>query len=146
MPTINTNPEDGLPFLKYVARDLSATATEFYDRLEHGQLATTQCANSDCIRSGKPAFPPIPVCPACSRLHEWVELPLVGTLHAFTTQERALRYMAPTVFAVVDVVPGVAVPGIVNAKYESLAVGQPVTIKPFADAQSGLTLLEFAPI
>lgn len=67
-----------------------------------------------------------------------------GRLHAFTLQETALRFAAPAVLALAELGDAV-VPGVVNAPYAELRIGQPITARPFSEPESGLTLLEFLP-
>lgn len=126
--------------VKHLLRELTPVAAEFYRRLaEHGRPSTTTCAR--CQRTG---FPPRLRCPTCGGAQEWVELPLEGRLHAFTTQETALRFTAPAVLALVELGP-VVVPGVLHQPYEQLAIGQPVTLRPFTEPQTGFVLLEFRP-
>lgn len=126
-------------FLKYALRDMSPTTREYYDRLAAGTLATTRCR--ECDRTG---FPPLARCPRCGDTMEWIELPLHGRLYAFTQQDRATRFARPTVFAIADLLPGIAVPGVIHCAFDDLAIGDPVTVSPFSDDDTaGLTLLEF---
>jgi uncharacterized OB-fold protein len=72
----------------------------------------------------------------------WVELPRTGRLHAFTTQETSVRFGAPTVLALAEV-GDVVLPGVVDAPYDSLAIGQDVKVELHAEPETGLTLLAF---
>ena len=71
-------------------------------------------------------------------------MPGEGWLYAFTTQETALRFSAPTVLALAELGPA-TLPGIVRAPYADLRLGQAVSVRPFAERDTGLTLLEFVP-
>jgi uncharacterized OB-fold protein len=112
---------------------------EFYRRLEAGSVWTTSCA-----RCGRTAFPPSARCDACGEEQRWVELPRSGRLFAFTTQERALRFRAPAVLALAELGEAL-VPGIVEAPYERLAIGQEVDVALRAEPETGLTLIAFEP-
>ena len=74
---------------------------EFYTRLAAGRLATTRCTGC-----GRTAWPPRGFCPECaSDAFEWVDLPLEGTIHAFTSQDTGMPagFEGPRVFAIVKV-------------------------------------------
>lgn len=134
---------DGVPPpspTKHLLREMDDTGREFYRRLtEEGQLATTRCER--CART---SFPPLARCPTCGGTLEWVELPREGRMYAFTTQETALRFQAPAVFALAEV-GEVIVPGIAQAGYDELAIGQQVGIELMPEPDTGLTLLAFRP-
>ena len=127
---------------KYVLRELlSGPAREFYRRLaEDGELATTRCEQCQTA-----SFPPREICPTCGGELSWISLPRRGRLHAFTTQEAALRFRAPDVLALAEV-GDVVVPGIVFASYGDLHIGQEVTVELMAESETGLTLLSFQPV
>jgi uncharacterized OB-fold protein len=127
------------PSLKYVLRDMGPAAREFYRRLGEGQLATTRCAACGELR-----FPPRERCVACGEATEWEALSGRGTVHAFTQQERGLRFTAPQVIGVIDLEEGVRVFGLLDAPFESLKIGLPVVGRPVAD-EAGLPLLVFNP-
>jgi uncharacterized OB-fold protein len=117
---------------------MDPAALEFYRRLaEEASLATTRCEQCEVT-----AFPPRLRCGQCGGTQVWVELPRTGRLHAFTTQETSLRFGAPTVLALAEV-GGVVLPGIVDAPYDSLAIGQEVRVELRDEAGPGLTLLAF---
>ncbi len=125
---------------KYLRAEMTPVAREFYRRLaEDGQVATTRCGR--CERA---SFPPRARCPECGAEQTWVELPARGRLYAFTTQETALRFAAPTVLALVQLGPA-TVPGIVRAPYEELRIGQQLAARTFIEPEIGLTLVEFEP-
>jgi uncharacterized OB-fold protein len=125
---------------KYVHREMDDAARQFYRRLaEDGQLATTRC--EACRRT---SFPPRQRCPRCGAEQSWVELPRRGRLHAFTTQETALRFRGPAVLALAEV-GDVVLPGIADGPYEQLGIGQEVGVELRAEPETGLTLLAFVP-
>lgn len=125
---------------KYLLRDMGPAAREFYRRLaEEGELATTWC--EPC---GRASFPPRPRCLRCRAAQEWRELPRRGTLHAFTTQERALRFGAPAVLALAEV-EGILLPGIAEAPFEELRIAQEIAVELRPEPETGLTLLAFVP-
>jgi len=54
--------------------------SRFYDRLREGRLSTTRCPND-----GELHWPPRTACPKChSEELEWVDLPEVGQIYAFS--------------------------------------------------------------
>lgn len=125
---------------KYLLRQLGPAGREFYRRLgEEGVLATTRCER--CART---SFPPRQRCPRCGAEQSWVELPMEGRLHAFTTQETALRFRAPAVLALAEV-GEVLVPGIAQGSYAEFRIGQEVDFRPLPEPETGLTLLAFEP-
>lgn len=123
---------------KYLVRDMDPAAREFYRRLaEEASLATTRCEACEVT-----AFPPRVRCARCGAPQTWVELPRHGRLHAFTTQETSLRFSAPAVLALAEV-GEVVLPGIVNAPFDTLAIGQEVRVELRSEHETGLTLLAF---
>lgn len=114
-------------------------AREYYRRLARGQLATTFCTGC-----GQTTFPPRRYCLRCAREQVWIGLPLHGTLHAFTTQETALRFSTPAVLALAELGDAI-VPGICEGRHESLAIGQPILVEIRAEPETGLKLLAFIP-
>jgi uncharacterized OB-fold protein len=127
------------PSLKYVLRDMNATAREFYRRLDRGELSTTFCSACDEFR-----FPPRGRCPLCSGPTEWRRLSGRGTVYSFTQQTRGLRFTAPDVIGIAELDEGVRLFGLFEAPLESLVVGRPIEVCPRKDS-SGLTLLGFRP-
>jgi uncharacterized OB-fold protein len=125
---------------KHLERVMDDAAREFYRRTGKGELATTRCPR--CHRTG---FPPRLRCPGCRAEQDWVELPLHGVLEAFTTQETALRYGAPAVLALARLVDDVVVPGIAEAPYEQLRLGQGIEIELRPEPALGIGLLHFHP-
>ena len=123
---------------KYLARELHPAARSFYDRLaEDGRPSTTRCATCEVT-----SFPPRERCPRCGDAQEWVALPDRGTLHAFTTQEGGLRFRAPAVLALAEV-GEVVLPGVMDASYESLRIGDPVHVGTRTEPETGLPVIEF---
>ena len=125
--------------IKYLEREFDEAGREFYRRLAAGELATTRC--EACERT---SFPPRARCPTCGAAQTWVELPRSGRLYAFTTQEMSLRFRAPAVLALAEV-GDVVLPGIAEAPYEELSIGQEVQVEPRPEPETGLTLLAFVP-
>jgi uncharacterized OB-fold protein len=124
---------------KYLARELHGAAAEFYRRLaEERRPWTTRCER--CAVTG---FPPRERCPRCGAAQQWVALPDEGVLHAFTTQEAALRFRAPAVLALVKLGDAI-VPGIVDAPYESLRIGDRVRAGAREEPETGLAVIEFS--
>jgi hypothetical protein len=100
----------------------------FWDALREGRFVSTRCA--DCERV---SFPPRLLCPSCfSAAREWIELTGRGVLYAFTRHHivpRAYIGEAPYITAMVDLEEGPRIlTRIENARYEDLAIGQPVKI------------------
>jgi uncharacterized OB-fold protein len=126
-------PEPG----KHLDRERDSTAEEFYRRLAKGRLATTRCGACGVIR-----FPPRSRCSACGTRMAWVDLPSRGRLHAFTTQETALRFGAPLVLALAEVGP-VVVPGLVHAPFETLEIDQEVDVRTESVDALGLHVCRF---
>jgi uncharacterized OB-fold protein len=125
------------PMLKYVLRDMSPAAREFYRRLDRGDLATTFCARCDT-----PSFPPRERCPNCLEAAAWRALSGRGSVYAFTQQERGLRFTAPDVVGIAELEEGVRVFGVFEEEFRSLAIGQPIQVHLRRDVP-GLTLLAF---
>ncbi len=93
---------------------------EYYLRLrERRRFFTTQCTTC-----AKVAYPPRPHCPGCfSGAVEWIDVGDDAVLHAFTTQQRGLRFVAPDVVGVVEI-PGVGrVVTRIDAPFEALSIG-----------------------
>jgi uncharacterized OB-fold protein len=122
---------------KWIERELTPVAREYYRRLAERRPATTRC--EPC---GRTDFPPRERCPDCGADEAWVELPLQGHLYAFTTQETALRFRAPVVLALADL-GDVVVPGVVDAPYDDLAIGDRVSVEARDEPETGLTVIGF---
>ena len=125
------------PALKYVLRELSPAAREFYRRLEAGELATTFC--TECERF---SFPPRERCVQCGGPAAWRPLSGRGSVYAFTAQERGLRFTAPNVVGVAELEEGVRVFGVFDERLDDLRIGLPLEVHIRRDV-SGMTLLGF---
>jgi uncharacterized OB-fold protein len=125
------------PNLKYVLREMPATAREFYERLGRGELATTRCRSCAQLR-----FPPRTRCPACGGDTSWQPISRDGRVYAFTQQERGLAFTAPDVIGIVELQEGVRVFGVFEGPIERLAIGAQVEVVPRGE-QPELTLLSF---
>ena len=123
---------------KHLGRERDAVAREFYRRLdEDGVASATRCPA--CART---SFPPRARCADCDAETEWVALPRRGRLHAFTTQERALRYGSPAVLALVELGDTI-VPGVLDGPYDDLAIGDEVELTPERVEELGLSVCRF---
>jgi uncharacterized OB-fold protein len=123
---------------KHLDRERDAMAREFYRRLEQtGTASATRCPKCERTR-----FPPRARCAECDAETDWIELPRHGRLHAFTTQERALRYGAPAVLALVELGDAI-VPGVLDGPYADLAIGDEVELAPERVEDLGLSVCRF---
>jgi uncharacterized OB-fold protein len=125
------------PALKYVLRELTAPAREFYRRLDADEFGTTFC--SACERF---AFPPRERCSTCGEELTWRPLPRRGSIYAYTAQERGLRFTSPDVVGIIELDEGVRVFGVFDDGLEHLAIGLPVEVHLRRDVP-GMTLLGF---
>jgi uncharacterized OB-fold protein len=125
------------PSLKYVLREMSPEAREFYTRLERDELSTTFCETCNRFQ-----FPPRRRCTDCGATPSWRALCGRGLVYAFTQQERGLRFTAPQVVGIAELEEGVRVFGVFDDEYERLAIGQPIEVRLRRDVPD-LTLLEF---
>ena len=117
-----------------------ATSARFFDLLRERRLCTTRCR--DC---GILASPPRAWCHAClSTELEWVDLSGRGTLVAYSTQETGFRFRAPDVIGLVDLEEGVRVLSRIDAAYDDLSIGLPLTVD-FVEVEPGLVLHQFRP-
>lgn len=74
-----------------------ATRT-FYENLRTHRFTSTRC--TACRHT---SYPPRPFCPRCQHQEvTWIDLPDCGTLYAFTTQSRSLRFPAPDVLGLIE--------------------------------------------
>jgi uncharacterized OB-fold protein len=117
-------------------RHYGDSATErFYQHLRERQLKSTRCERCHVV-----AFPPRSFCPSCHAEDvEWVDLPKQGTLYAFTTQDRSLRFPAPDVLGLVEFEGVGRILSHVRGRYEDLAIGDRVTLD-FVEVSSDLVL------
>jgi|tagenome__1003787_1003787.scaffolds.fasta_scaffold20759424_2 uncharacterized OB-fold protein len=128
-----------IPAGKQLDRDRDATAREFYARLEAGTAATTRCPACGTTR-----FPPRARCATCDAPTEWIELPSRGRLHAFTMQERALRFGAPELLVLVEL-GDVVVPGVMAGPIDERAIGDEVELAADRVDDLGLSVCRFRP-
>jgi uncharacterized OB-fold protein len=101
---------------------------EFYARLAAGRLSTTRC--TVCERT---AWPPRGFCGECAAdTFEWVDLPPVGTIHAFTVQDTGLPagFDGPRVFAIVKVGGHRVFAVVRDADPAAVSIGQRVRFAP----------------
>ena len=102
-----------------------AGSAEFYRRLaEDRTLCGTKCGACDRV-----ALPPRDFCPDCFHGEvTWVDVGPRATRHAFTTQSRALRFMAPAVIGVVEVPDVGLFVAAIEGRYDELAIGDALTL------------------
>ena len=134
---------DGTPpnASKHLRRLGDPTAREYQRRLAAtGRPAATRCATCGALH-----FPPLARCPECGTETEWLVLPARGSLHAFTTQETALRFRAPTVLALAEI-GGVVIPGIVEEAISELRIDEQVEIEVRPEPETGMLILVFIPL
>ena len=117
-------------------------SAEYYRRLkEERTLCGTRC--SDCAHV---ALPPRSFCPACFAAEvEWVSVGEHATLHAFTTQSRALRFMKPAVIGVVSIPDVGLMMAPIGAPMAELAIGQPLRLE-ILDLEAGFSVPQFVPL
>lgn len=105
----------------------------FYERLRKGRLSTTRCP-----KDAKLLWPPRAVCPTChtERL-EWVDLPVEGRIYAFSAvlagAPLGLEGDLPFSVGLIDLegVPLRLFGRIVGRPWESLRIGERVSVEPF---------------
>ena len=114
---------------------------EYYRRLgEERTLCGTRCVACDSV-----SLPPRGFCPDCFAAEvEWVDVGRHATLHAFTTQARALRFVKPAVIGVVEIpdVGLLVVP--IEGRYDDLRIGQPLLLDVM-DVEGGPPVPRFVP-
>jgi uncharacterized OB-fold protein len=101
---------------------------EFYSRLAAGRLSTTRC-----VGCGRTAWPPRGFCAECaSDRFDWVDLPLDGTIHAFSVQDTGLPagFEGPRVFAIVKVDGHRVFAVVSDADPAAITIGQRVRLAP----------------
>lgn len=115
---------------------------EYYQLLrETKTLHTTRCVKCENI-----AYPPRPFCPSC--FHDevsWVPIGEKATLYAFTTQARALRFVAPDVIGVVEIEGVGRILTKINARLEELKIGQELKFEPFEISEK-LVVHSYTPV
>ncbi len=108
---------------------------------EDGQLCATKCG-----ACGQTNYPGRAHCPDCfSDDVAWVEFGDGATLFAFTTQARALRFMAPQVIGVVEIPDVGMVVAPIKGRYETLEIGMKLDVE-VVDLEDGLCIHRFVPI
>ncbi len=128
--------------LRAIEHDADAATRTFYAALRERRFRGTRC-----LACAHVPFPPRAFCPRCGASDvEWIDLPARGTLHAFTQQQRAWRFVRPDVLGLV-VLPGVAgfVLTKIGAPIDELAIGQPVELA-FVELAPELVVHEFRPV
>ena len=121
----------------------------FFDALREGRFTTTQCTTCQALH-----WQPRVVCPEClGDALAWVDLPLEGTLYAFTALEKGapmgMEHDVPFCIGVVEL----AAPGrtlrllsrLDDARYGDLRLGQRVRLKVL-DLPDGRVFYRFAPV
>ena len=117
-----------------------ATRT-FYEHLRERRFQSTRCR-----ACGRLSFPPRPFCPRCGHGEvEWADLPREGRLHAFTQQQRALRFFAPEVIGQVELPEVGFILSRIDASFEALRIDQPVTVD-FYEISPELVVHQFRPV
>jgi len=125
-----------------------ATGT-FYAALRERRFRGTRCTSC-----GHVPFPPRDHCVRCAQpadglalTHgmEWIDLPTLGMLYAFSQQQRSWRFSKPDVIGLVSLV---GVSGLVltklDAPIESLAIGQDVEVD-YLEIGPDLVVHQFRP-
>ena len=120
----------------------NSASKEFYSKLnEEGHPSATRCTKCSQI-----SYPPREHCPSCFGGEvEWVRLPERGTLYAFTTNKRGLRFTAPSVIGVVEFEDVGLVIGPVVGDRHSLKIGQEVGVTVM-DLGGGMSYPQFTPV
>lgn len=126
---------------KHLRRGLDPVAAAFQAHLAAGRIATTSCPGGH-----GPTFPPRERCATCGAGQTWIELGSRAELYAFTTQETALRFAAPSVLAVVEVrgAAGVRLPAVGDGPVDRLRVGQEVELATREIPEIGFHVVAFA--
>jgi uncharacterized protein len=118
-----------------------ATTEEFYRRLRERRFMSTRCT-----ACGDVAFPPRGFCPAChQRDVTWIDLPVRGTLYAFTQQQRSIRFSAPDVIGLVELAGVGHILTRIDAPFELLSIGQPMQLD-FYEVSREIVLHQFRPV
>ena len=127
--------------LRAIAYNADGATAPFYEKLKARQFQSTRCE-----KCGHVPFPPRLFCPKCGS-HDvvWVDLPRDGTLHAFTQQERSLRFMKPDVLGLVELAGIGLVLTRIDAPIETLRIGQPMQVT-FFEISADLVVHQFVPL
>ncbi len=136
----------GNPLEEFTAQAVSvfgnSASKGFYEKLnEDGYPSATRCTGCAHV-----SYPPREHCPACFGGDvDWVALPEHGSLYAFTTNKRGLRFTAPSVIGVVEFEGiGLIIGPIVGDRHE-LQIGQKVGVQVL-DLGGGMSYPQFAPV
>lgn len=117
-----------------------ATRT-FFERLRERRFQSTRCGACQQV-----AYPPRLFCAACGHGEvEWVDLPRRGTLHAFTTQHRSLRFFDPDVLGLVELAGVGFVLSKIDAELDALSIGQEVEVD-YLEISGDLVVHQFRPV
>lgn len=118
-----------------------AESRRFLAALQERRFETTSCKGC-----GRAFFPPKPLCPRCGGGElEWAALPREGTLYAFTTQQKAIRFSEPDVLGIVELDGGAArMLTKIRAPIERLRIGMRLRLD-FVEIEGGIVLPEFVP-
>lgn len=114
---------------------------EHYRRLQaEGTLHATRC--DAC---GHAAFPPRVHCPACFGDDVTWEPVGPGTLYAFSTQKRALRFTHPRVVGIVEVPEVGLIVTPIGAELDALEIGMPMRPATLQIDDGKRTVHQFVP-
>lgn len=108
-------------------RDIPSSSEPFWDGLEDGEVLLPECG-----ACGHTFFPPGPVCPSCAGTTiEWSPSSGNGILYSFTRQHTtAPGFDEPLVVGLVELDEGPRLLTPIVGPYDSLAIGDPVTVRP----------------
>jgi len=114
---------------------------EHYKRLsDTGKLCGTQCNGCQSL-----SFPPRSFCPDCySDDVSYEEIGEGARLYAFTTQQRALRFMTPHVIGVVEIPAVGFVVAPIAGSMDELEIGQSLK-QTVVELGDGLIIHQFVP-
>ena len=126
--------------VRAIAWNADGATQQFYAHLKEKRFRSTRC--EPC---GRTAYPPRPFCPHCGKDSvEWVDLPTRGTLHAFSSQHRSLRFFAPDVLGLVELPDVGFVFTKIDAKLKDLSIGEEVELD-FFEICPDLVVHQFRP-
>jgi uncharacterized OB-fold protein len=119
-----------------------AGSAEFYRRLAQDRtLCGTRCERCNAV-----ALPPRAFCPDCFHPQvQWVDVGDRATLYAFTTQSRALRFMAPAVIGVVEIVDVGLFVAPIAGRLGDLEIGDALTLDVM-DLDAGFSVARYAKV
>jgi uncharacterized protein len=116
----------------------------FYDRLKEGKLSTTRCSKDALLH-----WPPRVVCPKChSGSLEWVDLPMTGTVYAFSAvlvgAPLGMESEVPFVVGLIDLdgAPLRLFGRIAGKPWSAMTIGDRVHVEPF-DLPDGRVFYRF---